>query len=158
MTSIQIRFLRFVEVATICILGALCAPRYSSADAIYMEGEEYWGRILQLTNDGIRFQVDCSGKILELQWNKVRVQFSRGCRPLELNAWGNPPPDCKQIKLKRPFRVFEFGNPDQEDYTAKLDYDDKSGILNIEGMTTGYSAADARALRLSFWMVCDVSK
>src|SRR4051812_23215326 len=101
MTSIQIRFLYFVEAIMICLFGIVCAPNYSIADAVLMADikrgfrEEYWGRILRITNNEVIFQVDCTGKILEFKWKGFRnpvINFSPNCVPVEVVPWGNPPP------------------------------------------------------------------
>jgi len=118
--------------------------------------EEYWGRILGVTNDGIRFQVDCTGKIVELKWKvfDLRASFSAGCSAVDVPIWGDELIDCKSLKLKRPFRIFHYGNVDFDDFTTRLDYDDKTGELKFDQAT--YPASRARKLKISIWMECNI--
>lgn len=142
-------------------LNVATATTSLKADAIVLNGhnEEYWGKVIRLSNDGIRFRVECTGKILDLKWKAIHdpvVYFTPGCRRVEIIQWGGSgPPDCRQTGAEPPFRLFEYGNVANEDYFFHIDYDDKQGILTVEN-TLKITAQNLRTGQFSLWMVCDV--
>lgn len=157
MTSMLTKF-RFVKFVATFFFASISGPNPSEADAISINyfAEIYWGRILSLSNDGIRFQLDCTGKILKLEWRTFRdpvVVFSQTCHRAEVQQMGGEPPDCGSLGVgKPPFRAFQLTSSDSEGIFLHIAYG--QGILTLEN-TLNITAQKLRAGQYSLWMVCD---
>jgi hypothetical protein len=149
MTNPQFLCRNLLKVLVCIWIGTLAIIFQARADYLFAGRSEYWGKVTAITNTYLEFQVNCTGTPKKFKWKKgaFAVTFSEGCKPTNIESWGEP------VNCRKRGRTFVAGNAGASSYYDFVRFEDDVLILGSRAQKAQVKAP--RKEQTAIWLGCE---